>query len=48
MTAPTYRGRSLGASEESLGINFGFCSCWVREGREIYGRSWADAVHSKL
>lgn len=44
---PTYvRSRSLGTSDDSLGTNRGFCNCWVRDGREVYGRSCAVALHS--
>lgn len=35
-----------GFSLVSLGWSFGFRSCWDRDGREAYGRSWAEALHS--
>ena len=38
--------RLLGTSLDSCGRSLGFCNCWVRDGREIYGRSCADALHS--
>lgn len=40
------RSRVFGTSLVSLGISFGFASCWVLEGREAYGRSCALALHS--
>lgn len=43
-----FRRSSFGFSLESLGINSGFSSCWVLEGRGMYGRSCADALQSKL
>lgn len=43
---PFLRSRSLGTSSLSFGFNDGLRSCWVREGRGLYGRSWAVTVHS--
>jgi hypothetical protein len=43
---PFLRSRSSGTSVVSLGFNFGFRSCCVREGRDWYGRSCAVALHS--
>ena len=43
---PFLRKRSLGTSVVSCGFSFGFKSCCVRDGRGLYGRSWADALHS--
>lgn len=36
---PFLRKRSLGTSVVSLGFSLGFSSCWVLEGRDVYGRS---------
>lgn len=43
---PFLRSRSLGTSSVSFGLRDGLRSCWVREGRGLYGRSWAETVHS--
>lgn len=40
------RSKSLGTSSVSFGLSDGFRSCWVREGRGLYGRSCAETVHS--
>ena len=40
------RVRSSGVSLESFGASLGLASCWVREGREVYGRSCVVALHS--
>lgn len=43
---PFLRSRSWGTSVVSLGFSLGLSSCCVLEGRDLYGRSWADALHS--
>jgi len=43
---PFLRSRSSGTSVVSLGFSLGLSSCCVLEGRDLYGRSWADALHS--
>ena len=43
---PFLRTRSLGTSSVSFGFSDGFRSCCVREGRDLYGRSCAETVHS--
>ena len=43
---PFLRSRSSGTSVVSLGFSLGLSSCCVLEGRDTYGRSWADALHS--
>lgn len=46
MTNPYFFSRALGVSLLSLGTNFGLRSCWDRDGRDTYGRSCVDALHS--
>lgn len=36
---PFFRRRSFGLSLFNLGVNLGLSNCWVRDGRELYGRS---------
>lgn len=43
---PLRRTRTSGTSVVSLGCSLGLSSCCVREGRDLYGRSWAEALHS--
>lgn len=43
---PFLRSSSFGTSVVSLGCNLGLRSCCVREGRDLYGRSCAEALHS--
>jgi hypothetical protein len=43
---PFLRSKSSGTSSVSFGLSDGFRSCWVREGRGLYGRSCAETVHS--
>ena len=43
---PFLRKRSSGTSVVSFGLSFGLRSCWVLEGRDVYGRSWVVALHS--
>lgn len=38
--------KSFGLALESLGRSLGLKSCWVRDGRAMYGRSWGAALHS--
>lgn len=40
------RDESLGTSAESCGRSLGFNNCCVRDGRDVYGRSWAVTLHS--
>lgn len=43
----TYFGiSSLGAAFVILAANLGFASCCVRDGRDMYGLSCCDALHS--
>lgn len=43
----TYISLAAGAcSVVIFGASEGFSSCWVRDGREIYGRSCCEALHS--
>lgn len=43
---PFLRRRSSGTSVVSLGFSLGLRSCCVRDGRDWYGRSCAEALHS--
>lgn len=43
---PFLRSRSSGTSVVSLGCSLGLSSCCVLEGRDLYGRSCAGALHS--
>lgn len=43
---PFLRRRSLGTSVVSFGLSFGLSNCCVLDGRDVYGRSWAVALHS--
>lgn len=39
LATPFLRKRSFGTSVVSLGFSLGLRSCWVLEGRDVYGRS---------